>query len=151
MRRSLQIALVVTPLVAGALYPGAAQATPSSGVTGVILTQAQIPAGLVPMIAGAADVVVREITIAPGGTTGWHYHDGPIYAYVRAGTLTHPDEKCVPAIYNAGQIINEPPGADKVHAGFNLGTTPVILDVVYTLPAGKPLSEDAPAPSCAAS
>jgi hypothetical protein len=35
-----------------------------------------------------------------------------------------------------------------VHIGRNLGTTPVVLDVLYVDPAGSPLSEDAPNPGC---
>jgi hypothetical protein len=35
-----------------------------------------------------------------------------------------------------------------VHIGRNLGSTAVILDVLYVDPAGSPLSEDAPNPGC---
>src|SRR5438552_7155430 len=30
---------------------------------------------------------------------------------------------------------------DQVHIGRNLGTTPLVLEVLYVLPAGSPLSE----------
>ncbi len=130
------------------MIPAAAQATPSSGVTAVTLNQGAIPAVLKPFVAGASNYVVREITIAPGGSTGWHFHDGPVLGVVRAGTLTHPGSDCVPTIYSTGAFINEPAGANNVHVGRNLGTSPVILDVVYLVPTDKPLFEDAPAPSC---
>lgn len=35
------------------------------------------------------DDILREITIDPGGSTGWHWHDGNLFGVVRQGTLTH--------------------------------------------------------------
>ncbi|MFI7675894.1 hypothetical protein [Actinophytocola sp. NPDC049390] len=35
-----------------------------------------------------------------------------------------------------------------VHIGRSLGSTPVVLDVLYILPTGSPLSQDAPDPGC---
>ncbi|MEV0297884.1 cupin domain-containing protein [Nocardia sp. NPDC050710] len=134
-------------LVGTSLF-GEAGATPGTGVTAVTLGRAQIPAGLSPMVAGT-DLVVREITIAPGGATGWHFHDGPVFGFVRAGTLTHPGPDCVATVYRTGDFIDEPAGAWNVHIGQNLGTEPVVLDVAYAVPIGSPLFEDAPAPDCA--
>ncbi|WP_245813919.1 hypothetical protein [Rhodococcus marinonascens] len=42
----------------------------------------------VPAVAGTSGdmaLTFRRIEIAPGGTTGWHYHDGPVYVYVESG------------------------------------------------------------------
>lgn len=122
------------------LLPSAADATPGSGVTGTILSQTTI---------GRTDYVLREITIQPGGTTGWHFHDGTLYAFVKAGTLTHSDHDCkTDGVYRAGAAFTEPSGADHVHVGRNLGAKPIVLEVLYVLPHGKPLSEDAPNPGC---
>ncbi|MFC9439928.1 cupin domain-containing protein [Nocardia sp. NPDC057030] len=125
-----------------------AGATPGTDITAVTLAQAQIPAGLLPFVAGT-DLVVREITIAPGGSTGWHYHDGPVFGIIRAGTLTHPGPDCVAPVFHAGDFIYEPEGDWNVHIGRNLGPDPLILDVVYAPPTTKPLFQDAPAPPCA--
>jgi len=125
-----------------------ATATPSSGISAVTFAEGDIPAGLVPFVPAGVHVAVREITIAPGGTTGWHYHDGQLIGLIRAGTLTHPGSDCVPTIYNAGDIIKEPAGQDNTHVGRNVGNVPVVLDVLYLIPLGKPLFEDAPAPAC---
>ncbi|PRC43277.1 cupin, partial [Mycobacterium sp. ITM-2017-0098] len=57
-----------------------AAATPSYGVSVVTLSQATVD---------GIDYITREITIAPGGSTGWHYHDPTVYGLVRSGTLTH--------------------------------------------------------------
>ncbi|MGH3797648.1 MAG: cupin domain-containing protein [Pseudonocardiaceae bacterium] len=85
----------------------------------------------------------------PGGSTGRHYHDGTLYVLVRQGTLTHHSWDCsIDGVYSAGNALVEPSGADHVHLGRNLGSTPVVLDVVYRNPTGSPLAEDAPNPGC---
>jgi quercetin dioxygenase-like cupin family protein len=123
-----------------AVLPGTAQATPGSGVTATVLAQRTV---------GGEDYVLREITVQPGGSTGWHYHDGTLYAYVEQGTLTHSDHTyATDGTYRTGASFIEPSGGDHVHLGRNLGTTPVVLDVLYVDPAGSPLSEDAPNPGC---
>ena len=139
-RTVTRFALVAAGLVALATVPSTAQATPSSGVTGTIISQITI---------GGKDYILREITIAPGGSTGWHYHDGMLYGVVERGTLTHNESNCaVDGIYHAGDTIVEPSGANHVHIGRNLGTTPLVLEILYVDPAGSPLSEDAPNPGC---
>jgi quercetin dioxygenase-like cupin family protein len=127
-------------IAAATVLPGVADATPSSGLTGTILQQRTID---------GKDYIFRQITITPGGTTGWHYHDGTLYAYVEHGTLTHNESDCaVDGSYGAGSFFVEHSGSDHVHIGRNLGNVPVVLDVLYVDPAGSPLSEDAPNPGC---
>jgi quercetin dioxygenase-like cupin family protein len=134
MVRILGAVLVAAGLV---FAPGTATATPSSGVTGTIIAQKTV---------GQTDYVLREITIAPGGYTGWHSHDGTLYAYVRQGTLTRTMADCVTVeVSPAGSTLVEQPV--HVHIGRNLGTVPVVLDVLYVLPAGSPLSQDEPEPT----
>jgi len=124
------------------LFPTPAVATPSVGVTGTVLATATI---------GGNDYVLREITIQPGGTTGWHWHDGTLFGYVKSGTLTHEMADCrTVERYTAGRGLREDSGADKVHRGVNIGTTPVVLDVLYVDPHGAPLSENALDPGCPA-
>jgi quercetin dioxygenase-like cupin family protein len=123
-----------------ALVPVAAEATPGSGVTGTIIAQNTV---------GGKDYVLREITVQPGGSTGWHFHDGTLYAFVKAGTLTHSGHDChTDGVYRAGASFSEPSGGDHVHVGRNLGRTPVVLEVLYVLPTGSPLAEDAQNPGC---
>lgn len=126
-------------VAAGIMFlPGTAAATPSSGVSGTIIAQKTV---------GGTDYVLRTITITPGGYTGWHYHDGTLYAYVRQGTLTRTMADCTTTeVSSAGSTVIEHPA--HVHIGRNLGTTPVILDVLYVLPTGSPLSQDAADPGC---
>ncbi|NUR93926.1 MAG: cupin domain-containing protein [Kribbellaceae bacterium] len=134
------LAAVAAGGLAIGLVPSAAEATPSSGVTATIISKSTI---------GDTDYVLREITIQPGGTTGWHFHDGTLYAFVKAGTLTHSGSNCkTDGVYRAGAAFTEPSGSDHVHVGRNLGSKPLVLDVLYVLPTGSPLSEDAPNPGC---
>lgn len=141
MNRTFRAAVALAAASGLILVPVAANATPPVGVTAKILAQYTV---------GGKDYVLRQITLAPGGSTGWHYHDGTLYAFVAKGTLTHSDSDCTTTdIYPAGDSFVEPSGANHVHVGRNLGSTPVVLDVLYVDPAGSPLSEDAPNPGCA--
>jgi hypothetical protein len=84
-----------------------------------------------------------------GADTGWHYHDGPLFARVVAGTLSHFDSHCASdGVYQVGQRLTEPSGRDHVHIGRNLGSTELVLEVLYVLPVGSPFSEDAANPGC---
>lgn len=95
------------------------------------------------------DYVMREIIISPGGSTGWHFHDGRLFGMIKMGTLTHNTAQCqLDGVYNPGDSISEPSGPDHAHIGRNLGTVPVVLQVLYIKPAGSPLSQDAPDPGC---
>jgi quercetin dioxygenase-like cupin family protein len=120
--------------------PAHASATPSRDIESVLLNQTSLD---------GHDYITRDITIAPGGSTGWHWHDGELIGVVKQGTLTHNASNCaVDGVYNAGDAIVEPAGADHIHIGRNLGTVPTILQVIYVDPIGKPLAEDAPNPGC---
>lgn len=134
--------------VAG-LSPALANATPPSGVSAETLAHVSFP--LLPGSAEIAgtDFTARKITIAPGGTTGWHYHDGPVYAYVESGVLTRTLHDCTKVSTPAGQIVAEEVDANHVHEGTNLGSVPVVLYAAYIEPPGKPFAEDAAAPPCA--
>jgi quercetin dioxygenase-like cupin family protein len=43
-----------------------------------------------------SEVVAQQITLAPGGHTGWHTHPGPAVLVVKSGamTLTMADRAC---------------------------------------------------------
>jgi quercetin dioxygenase-like cupin family protein len=69
-------------------------ATPSSGITAEVLAQGQTADQVHVEQTGETDMVFERITIQPGGSTGWHYHLGPILAVVDSGTLTHYDDHC---------------------------------------------------------
>ncbi|MFH8738371.1 cupin domain-containing protein [Streptomyces sp. NPDC017964] len=142
MRILARLGAVGAVLAAVCLPAGLAHATPGGpGVTAKVIARTTV---------GDRDYILREITVPPGQSTGWHYHDGTLYGYVKQGTLSHFDATCAPdGVYPAGSAIQEPAGADHVHIGENRGTTDVVLEVLYVLPHGAPFSEDAPNPGCA--
>ncbi|MFF7446425.1 MULTISPECIES: cupin domain-containing protein [unclassified Streptomyces] len=141
MRTSFRVGIAGAVAAATVLTCGTAQATPPGpGVTAKLISQRTV---------GETDYVLREITIPPGQATGWHYHDGPLYAFVQQGTLSHFDSTCASdGVYAKGDFVQEPAGSGNVHIGRNLGDTPLVLDVLYVLPHGAPFSEDAPNPGC---
>lgn len=141
MRNVLRIGLIGSAVIGMSVSAGAAYATPPGpGVTGTTIAQTSV---------GGTDYILREITIPPGQSTGWHYHDGNLYGTVKQGTLSHFNATCnSDGVYQAGDSLTEPSSSKNTHIGRNLGTTPVILDVLYVLPHGAPLSEDAPNPGC---
>jgi quercetin dioxygenase-like cupin family protein len=140
MKRAAMFAVAAAGVAISTLWSATALATPTRGITSTPLTQSTL---------NGTDYIVRDITIAPGGATGWHWHDGELIGIVKQGILTHNASDCsVDGIYGVGQPIVEPAGADHVHIGRNLGSEPVILEVTYVDPVGKPLAEDAPNPGC---
>jgi hypothetical protein len=139
--RGFALAGVVTATAAtAALTPGAASATAASGVSGTVIGKTTIL---------GTDSVHQQITIQPGGSTGWQWHDGTLSIYVEQGAVTHNDASCTTTdVFSQNTSFVEASGADNVQIDRNLGTTPVVLDVEYTNPAGSPLAEDAPNPGC---
>jgi len=78
------------------------------------------------------DVVMREVTIAPGGDSGWHFHPGPTYVLVIAGALTNyhaNDPACTGHVISAGEGYFEAPG--DVHIVRNEGTVPAVFVVTF--------------------
>jgi quercetin dioxygenase-like cupin family protein len=109
-----RFALASAVAATSVLTPGVASATPSSGVSATTISQVTI---------SGTDYVQRQITIQPGGSTGWHWHDGTLYAYVEKGSLTHTDADCgTTQVYGENTSFVEPSGGDNVHIGRNLGT-----------------------------
>ena len=141
MRTALRVGIAGAVAAATALTCSTAHATPPGpGVMGKLISQITI---------GNTDYVVREITVPPGQATGWHYHDGPVYGYVKQGTLTHYHADCATdGVYPRGTTVREPGGPSDVHLGRNLGGTALVLEVLYVLPHGAPFSEDVPNPGC---
>jgi quercetin dioxygenase-like cupin family protein len=114
-------------------------ATPGVGTEAVTISAATV---------NGIDYITKEITIAPGGSTGWHYHDGRVFGVVREGTLTRTMADCTDVVSPEGSAVTEDSGATHVHNGRNLGPAPVKLWVDYIGPAGAPLSVDVPDPGC---
>jgi quercetin dioxygenase-like cupin family protein len=97
----------------------------------------------------ASDVVVQQITVAPGGHTGRHSHHGPVVVLVTAGGLTvymADDKKCRPHTYSAGESFIDH-GRGNVHIARNEGTEPVVFYATYLdVPVGGAFRIDHPDP-----
>ncbi|GAC1397486.1 MAG: cupin domain-containing protein [Mycobacterium sp.] len=137
-------ALLVAEIVAATvsvptvLIP-AASATSGVSIDAITISQATV---------NGMDYVTREITIQPGGNTGWHYHIGRVFGVVREGTLTRTMSDCSNVDTPAGAAVIEDSGPTHVHIGRNLGAVPVKMWVDYIQPAGTPMTVDAPDPGC---
>ena len=137
--RSIALAAAAMATVSVAL-PAVATATPPRDTDGTVIWQAS-DAG--------KDYIFREITIAPGGSTGWHSHDGELLGVVKEGVLMHYRADCsMDGLYLTGQSIAEKGGPGYVHLGRNPGPGPLVLQVLYIDPAGAPLADDQPDPGC---
>ncbi|WP_193046366.1 cupin domain-containing protein [Mycolicibacterium baixiangningiae] len=136
----LTVTAAALTLAASTALAAPAAATPPRDVDATILWE---------MTDAGNDYIFREITIAPGGSTGWHYHPGQLLATVKEGVLLHHRSDCsVDGLYVAGQDITEKGGPGYVHIGRSVGPTPLVLQVLYINPAGAPLADDAPDPGC---
>jgi quercetin dioxygenase-like cupin family protein len=95
----------------------------------------------------SGEVVVQEVTIGPGGTTGWHSHPGPVVVVVKQGTLTYVRADggvCTSTPYSAGTAFVDP-GQGHAHTAFNLGTENLVLMATYfDVPVGGSPRIDVP-------
>ena len=86
--------------------------------------------------ATACDTAYQQLTIPPGGHTGWHTHPGPTFVAVAQGegTLYHAMSGCPATKYAAGSGFMQPP--TEVHNMRNEGSTSLVLWAFYALPPG---------------
>ena len=95
----------------------------------------------------AGEVAIQEVTIGPGGTTGWHSHPGPVVVVVKQGTLTYVRSaggECVATPYSAGTAFVDP-GQGHAHTAFNLGADNLVLIATYfDVPVGGSPRIDVP-------
>jgi mannose-6-phosphate isomerase-like protein (cupin superfamily) len=82
------------------------------------------------------DTAYQQLTIAPGGHTGWHTHPGPTFVAVAQGegTLYHGMSGCPATKYTTGAGFMQP--STEVHNMRNEGSTPLVLWAFYALPPG---------------
>jgi quercetin dioxygenase-like cupin family protein len=103
--------------------------------------------GTIPLKAGS-DVAVAQITVGPGGSSGWHSHPGGAIVVVQHGSLTvykSVGSQCQSTAYTAGQAFVERPG--EVNQVINTGTDPYVLFVTFPrVPQGASARIDQPDP-----
>ncbi len=86
----------------------------------------------------ACDTAFQQLTIAPGGHTGWHTHPGPTFVAVAdgEGTLYHGMSGCPATKYATGAGFMQP--QTEVHNMRNEASKPLVLWAFYALPPGTP-------------
>ena len=144
--------ILVLSLVAAAVYGGIALGTPPSGLTNVPLARGtDLSNGTIPLQAGT-EVAMAQITVVPGGSSGWHSHPGGAIIIVKQGALTvyhSVDSQCRTTTYSAGQAFIERPG--EVDDVINTGTVPYVLFVTFPrVPQGDSTRIDKPDPGTCA-
>jgi quercetin dioxygenase-like cupin family protein len=84
---------------------------------------------------GQTDVLQTDLIFQPGGTTGWHYHPGPVVVVIKSGALTEIDSKGCMSVHPMGSAFFEE--ANVVHNVIN--HTGVVTEVYATFlsPAGS--------------
>jgi quercetin dioxygenase-like cupin family protein len=156
MRITAHKPIALTGISLVALGAATALATAPSGETTTPLARgALVPANVNVKVAGghvklqtkgALDALMLSVSLAPGGTGGWHKHAGPLIVVVTQGTLTEIDAKCQRHDIPAGHAAFSPgttTGKDE-----NLGSTPVVFNVTFLIPHGVAVPRiDQPAPA----
>src|SRR6516225_2471018 len=94
----------------------------------------------------AIDMVVQTHDYAPGASTGWHTHPGPVFITVTEGQLTFyevDDPTCSPTVVKAGEGYVD---TGHGHIGRN-ETANAAKDVAVVIaPVGAPFRSELPAP-----
>ncbi|MEP7035470.1 MAG: cupin domain-containing protein [Actinomycetota bacterium] len=151
MKRAVRLALLSAGLagVVTTVSLSPSGATPPSGLTNILLARGTNTShGTIPLKFGT-DVAMAQITVAPGGSSGWHSHPGGAIVIVKEGTLTVyspvEDGRCKTTTYSAGQAFIERPG--EVDDVLNNGTVPYVLYVTFPrVPPGGATRTDEPDP-----
>ena len=146
--KSKWVWVLLVGLLGAAVYGGTVLATPPSGLTNVPLARGtDLSNGTIPLQAGT-DVAMAQITVVPGGSSGWHSHPGGAIIIVKQGALTvyrAIGSQCQTATYSAGQAFIERPG--EVDQVVNTGTVPDVLLVTFPrVPQGDSARIDQPDP-----
>jgi quercetin dioxygenase-like cupin family protein len=130
--KSKWVWVLLVGLVGAAVYGGTVLATPPSGLTQVPLARGtDMSDGTIPLQVGT-DVAMAQITVVPGGSSGWHSHPGGAIIIVKQGALTvyrAIGSQCQTVAYSAGQAFIERPG--EVDQVVNTGTVPYVLLVTF--------------------
>jgi mannose-6-phosphate isomerase-like protein (cupin superfamily) len=157
LRRLPKVILAVVVLLP--ILAGIALATSGVGIisapfhargTNADLLNIHSKAGVKLQTKSSVDFVTQQIVMAPGGTTGWHSHPGPVLVTVQTGELTlvyADDTSCVGRTYRAGESFVDR-GDAIVHTARNTGATNTEFWATYIVPGtpGRGVRIDEPSP-----
>ena len=91
------------------------------------------------------DIAVANITVIPGGHSGWHKHPGPVLVVVKTGTITFyhgSDPTCTGTPHLAGTAFVEEGG--DVGIARNEGTVDATVVATFFVPARGPTRIEVP-------
>jgi quercetin dioxygenase-like cupin family protein len=148
VKRRVMIIATFT-LAMGLAVAGLALATTGSGVVSVEYARDTFPKFAAHF--ENRQIVVSELSFAPGGFSGWHSHPGKVLVGVSRGSITiyrETDPNCGGTTYNAGDVFVERPGF--VHEARNEGTVTSVVNVTYlSVPIGaSPRIDEAQPANC---
>jgi hypothetical protein len=92
------------------------------------------------------DIVVRTHEYAPGSSTGWHTHPGPVFITVLEGKVTfyeRDDPSCTPKVVSKGEGYVD---TGHGHIGRNESGAPAKDVTVIIAPVGQPFRGELTAP-----
>ena len=122
-----------------------AQAEPPVAVTPTVIGRATYDAfdlqselGFAAQAKNPLDIVMRTHDYAPGSSTGWHSHPGPVFITVTEGEVTfyeHDDVTCTPKVVSKGQGYFD---TGRGHIGRNESGAPAKDVTVVFAPVEKP-------------
>ena len=93
---------------------------------------------------GTPKVTAAIVTIPPGGSTGWHLHEVPLFAYILEGEITLDYGEKGIVTKKAGDGMLE--AMNWAHNGMNKGDVPIRILAVYMGADGIPNAETAADP-----
>lgn len=96
------------------------------------------------------DIVVRTHDYAPGSSTGWHTHPGPVFITILDGTVTfyeYDDPSCTPKVVKKGEGYVD---SGHGHIGRNETSAPAKDVTVFFAPVAQSFRGElaAPGPRC---
>jgi quercetin dioxygenase-like cupin family protein len=133
--------IVVLSAVIALLAGAPALATPPTDAVSTLLArgslgqlEAQHDGVEVRRADGEADVAVFEVTLGPGGSTGWHHHPGVGLASVASGALTVYNEECDKTVYEAGEGFVE--SREEPMLVHNQGNVDAVFYITFIVSSG---------------
>jgi hypothetical protein len=110
---------IVAVLISSLVWVGTSKATPPTGLTSEPIASGNLPEPIWAKFKPTSEIVHTDVTkitmikqtFAPGGTTGWHQHGGPIWVVIASGTLTlydGGDPSCTGVVYPPGTAFMDP-------------------------------------------
>ncbi|MDA2891472.1 cupin domain-containing protein [Mycolicibacterium sp. BiH015] len=139
-------------VLAAAMMSAAMIATPAAGATppqGDIertdLGQGTTTAPVVIVAVGQPTTLyVQDLVLHGAASSGWHTHPGPEHTVIHSGTVyVQTAQNCAPVAYPQGQAVFIPAGVPHIVRNEGPGDAHAI--VTYTLPADRPIRDDAAA------